>query len=307
MKVSIFEEADRQDVLRIQQETFGQLKLERFWWQACRQIESLEKDSIKLVCKDNRRVKGYAAVYPAQKKSFRLNLLIDPQYTAQGIGTVLLREIEIQAKKAGALGLEARIIEGMDDSLAFALSKGFVALHRMRGMSLRAQDFSFENRRSLGEKLSAEGFTATTLEAEECAGEKPLEKLIELQKYVVEGWARTNLLYAPDVSDAQLRRVFSYITFPERVLIMKHGKEYVAYTSAERENMLGTATHPKYRGRGVATYLKALNLKKLIDGGADYFETSSANPAMLGINEKLGYKFNGLTEIRLVKDLQSRV
>lgn len=85
---------------------------------------------------------------------------------------------------------------------------------------------------------------------------------------------------------------------------MKHGRKYVAYTSAERKNMLGTATHPKYRGRGIATYLKALNLKKLIESGTNYFEASSANPAMLQVNEKLGYKLNGLTEIRLAKNLE---
>lgn len=84
---------------------------------------------------------------------------------------------------------------------------------------------------------------------------------------------------------------------------MKHGEKYVAYTSAERKNMLGTAVHPAYRGRGIATYLKAVNIKKLIDGGTRYFETSSANPVMLRANEKLGYKSNGLTEIRLAKQI----
>ena len=82
---------------------------------------------------------------------------------------------------------------------------------------------------------------------------------------------------------------------------MKHGEEYVGYTSADRNNMLGTAVHPRHRGRGVSTYLKALNLKRLIDDGVDYFESSSANPAMLKVNEKLGYKPNGLAEVRLAK------
>ena len=304
MKVSPFEEVDRNDILRIHRDSFGQMNLERFIWQVCQQVESLEKDSIKLVCKD-KRVKGYAAVYPIDEHSFRLNLLVHPRNTRQGIGTALLDEIEIQAKLAGAQQIEARLIEGMNGSLAFALSNGFVELHRMRGVSLRADEFSFEKWRALGEKLSATGFTATTFEAEERAGENPVEKLVELQKHAVEGWSLTSLSGAPHVSDAQLRKNFSYIPVPDSVSIMKFEEKYVAYTSAERTNMLGTATHPKYRGRGIATYLKALNLKKLIDGGTDYFESSSANPAMLKVNEKLGYKLNGLTEIRLTKNLQS--
>jgi len=53
----------------------------------------------------------------------------------------------------------------------------------------------------------------------------------------------------------------------------------------------------------LATYLKACDLKQLIDADVEYFESSSANPAMLRVNEKLGYKLNGLTEIRLAKHL----
>lgn len=186
MKVLPFGEIDRLDVLRLHRDTFGHLKLERFLWQPCRQIESLEKDSVKLVCKDG-RITGYAAVYPVQKKNFRLNLLVCPRHTRQGIGTALLEEIEVRAGNNQAQQLEARILEGMDGSLSFALSSGFVELHRMRGMSLRAGDFSFENWRALGEKLAAAGFTATTFEAEEKEGERPLEKLVELQKRAVEG------------------------------------------------------------------------------------------------------------------------
>lgn len=302
MKILPFEETDRSAILRIHQETYGQLNLVRFLWQICQQIESLEKESVKIVCKDA-SVIGYAAIYPVEENSFRLNLLVDPQYTRREIGTALFNEIEIQARNIGAQQLEARIIEGMNESLAFALSRNFVEIHRMRGMSLDADDFSFENWRALGEKLSAKGFTPTTFAAEERAGQNPMEKLIELQKYAVEGWFLTGLSSKPDVSDEQFRRYFSSITVPENVSIMKHREKYIAYTSTERKNMLGTATHPKYRGYGIATYLKALNLKKLIDSGTSYFESSSANPAMLRVNEKLGYKSNGLTEIRLAKKL----
>ena len=67
--------------------------------------------------------------------------------------------------------------------------------------------------------------------------------------------------------------------------------------------MLGTAVHPDYRGRGVATYLKACDLKMQIDDGVKYIESCSANPAMIRVNQKLGYKLNGLAEIRLVKNV----
>lgn len=100
-----------------------------------------------------------------------------------------------------------------------------------------------------------------------------------------------------------LKSFFTNISVPERFSIMKLNDEYVGYTSAERKNMTATAVHSNYRGRGIATYLKAYDIRKCIDDGQEYFESASANPAMIRVNEKLGYKLNGLTEVRLVKYL----
>jgi len=61
--------------------------------------------------------------------------------------------------------------------------------------------------------------------------------------------------------------------------------------------------HPEYRHLGVATYLKAFNIKQSIEAGEDYFESATANPSMQRVNEKLGYRFNGLSEVRFVKEL----
>lgn len=302
MDILPFLSTDRDAVLRLRDETFGPMNLARFLWQPCQQVESVERDCRKLVCRDE-RVAGYAAAYPVDGESFRLNLLTRPQSAGQGIGTLLLDEIEAGVMEEGARQLEARLLEGMDGSLRFALSRGFVEVHRMRGMSLDAVDFSFERWIGLGEKLSAESFTVTTFKCEVEAGNNPLDKLAELQKCAVEGWYQTGLINATETSDEQLRAQFSYITYPDRVSIIKHKEQYIGYTSAERSNLLGTAVHPDYRGRGLATYLKACDLKRLIGAGVKYFETSSANPAMLRVNKKLGYRFNGLAEIRLAKRL----
>lgn len=302
MNISRFQESDRDDVRRLHEEIFGRMNLARFLWQPCQQIESLEKDGGKLVCKDE-EVKGYAAAYRVDGNSFRLNLLTRPQSARQGIGSSLLDEIEAEIKREGGRQLEARLLEGMDESLRFALSRGFTEVHRMRGMSLDAGDFSFEKWRGLGEKLSAEGFTVTTLKREAEDGKNPLAKLVELQRRAVEGWYQTGLINETETTNEQWRLHFSHITFPDRVSIIKHKEQYVGYTSAERSNLLGTAVHPDYRGLGLATYLKAYDLRRLIDAGIEYFESSSANPAMLRINHKLGYWFNGLAEIRLAKRL----
>jgi len=57
MNISRFQQTDRDDVLRLRDETFGRMNLARFLWQPCQQAESLEKDCGKLVC-TNEKVKG---------------------------------------------------------------------------------------------------------------------------------------------------------------------------------------------------------------------------------------------------------
>lgn len=86
-------------------------------------------------------------------------------------------------------------------------------------------------------------------------------------------------------------------------MFLQRNDVYVAYTSADRANMIGTAVHPAYRRRGIATYLKAYDINRCMADGQAYFETCSANSAMLRVNTRLGYMFSGLTEVRLVKYL----
>lgn len=300
MKILQFQPADLDEVLSIHRKIYENLHLERFLWRACQQIESLEKNCFKIVCKE-KQVKGYAAVYKLDETHFRLNLLVTPESARRGIGTKLLQKIESEAKRQDCLSLQARILEGMDESLRFALERGFSEVHRMRGMSLRAEDFTFEKWKELGEKLTAENFVVTTLENEFGFENNPIDRLIELHKKAVKGWALIDPTVSHNVETEYLREFFSSVKLPSRVSIIKHGEKYAGYASSDRENMLGTAVHPDYRGRGVATFLKACNLKMQIASGMRYIESSSANPAMIRVNEKLGYKLNGLTEIRLVK------
>ena len=302
MKIARFRPTDLEGVLRLHAQTFNPMDLTSFLWQPCQQIESLEKDCAKRVCKEE-EIKGYGAAYRLDETHFRLNLIVDPQHTKQGLGTLLLNEIEAEVRRSGGKYLQARLLENMEASLAFALARGFIEIHRMRGMSLHANDFSYEKWEGLGAALSASGFLATTFKDEAKANNDPIAKLAELLSRAREGWLSPDPTWRGNMSTDNLQSFFTTISVPERFSIMKFNHEYVGYTSAERENMTGTAVHPRFRGRGIATYLKAYDIKKCIDAGQKYFESCSANPAMFKVNERLGYQFNGLTEVRLVKYL----
>ncbi|HKR02576.1 MAG TPA: GNAT family N-acetyltransferase [Pyrinomonadaceae bacterium] len=303
MGIEPFKPSDSAAVLQLHEDAFQELDFSSFLWEPCQQIESLEKDCVRHVYRDE-AVKGYGAAYSLDETHFRLNLLVGPRHARRGIGSLLLDLIEMEVRKLGGKYLQARLQESMSESLAFALSRGFVFVHRMRGMSLRAEDFSYEKWKPLGERLFEEGFSATTFKDEEEVGNTPLEKLARLQRRAREGWPLPDPTWKLDATTQQAREPFTHISVPERFSIMKFKDEYVGYTSAEDGNgSVGTGVHPLYRGRGVATYLKAFDIQRCIVAGKEYFESASANPAMLKVNEKLGYKFNELTEVRFVKYL----
>jgi len=95
---------------------------------------------------------------------------------------------------------------------------------------------------------------------------------------------------------------FTEIKYPEHFSILKVKGDYIGFTSAKNPET-GTAVHPEYRNFGAATYLKAFNINQCIEAGEDYFESATASPQMQRVNEKLGYRFNGLSEVRFVKEL----
>src|SRR5262249_60950190 len=99
-----------------------------------------------------------------------------------------------------------------------------------------------------------------------------------------------------------LRSTFTDAPHPEQFWIMKKNQEYDGFTSATNR-MAGTGVHPNFRNLGVATYLKAHDINGCIERGKHYFESASASSAMQRVNQKLGYRFNGLSEVRLVKKL----
>ena len=100
-----------------------------------------------------------------------------------------------------------------------------------------------------------------------------------------------------------LQALFTNLSEPTRFFIMKWRDAYAGYTSLH--DGPGTAVHPFYRNRGVATYLKSRAIERGIRDGQKRFSTSSANPALQRVNVQLGYRFKDITEVRFLKDLST--
>lgn len=298
--ITSFCESHREKVLKLRDATFASRNLSAFMWQPCQQVESLDQQCIRFVDDD---VKGYGAAYQLDDTHFRLNLIVDPNYLRKGIASRLLQRVEQEVVQLKGKSLQARMLEGMPASLSFALARGFTQIHIMRGMSLRAVDFSFAAWRQLGEDLRARGFQLTCLKEDMQSDPEAIVKLVELYRAVRQGWPSPDPTWQLDTSTESLRSFFTSVKYPEHLSIIKVKGKYVGFTSA-KNLATGTGVHPDYRNLGIATYLKASNIEQYINDGEDSFESSTASPAMQRVNEKLGYRLNGLSEVRFVKELR---
>ena len=301
MSVVPFQMEHREGILRIHVQTFEPLALSSRVWQPCQQVESLDRDCLRFV-NEEEGLKGYVAAYRLDDTHFRMNLIVHPDHTGRGIGTILLDKILSETEAAGGQYLQARLLENMPSSRAFMSTRGFTEVHVMRGMSLHSRDFTFDMWEPLGVELSARGLVMTTLRAEFERNRDPIENLAKLHWFARQGWPSPDPTLDSNASIESCRSLFTDMNCPEYFAIMKCGAEYAGYTCA-RNRMSLTAVHPDYRGIGVATYLKARNLRECINAGDDHFESATANPAMQRVNEKLGYKLNGVAEVRFLKML----
>ncbi len=301
MSVRSFCESDKEQVVRLKDVAYASMNLEQFRWGPCQQVESLDQDCFKVVFEQG-DILAYGAGYQLDETHSRLNLLVHPEHRRHGVGSQLLKRIEDEVLREGGKYLQARVFESMPESLKFLLARGFVQIHTMRGLSLRATDFSFDKWQPLGQQLAARGFALTILRDELSSDANPIDKLAQLYKAAREDWPSPDPSWRVDTSPEQLRAPFEAVKHPEFFSIVKHKDQYVGFTSA-KNLATGTAVHPAYRNLGIATYLKAFDINRCIAAGEDYFESATANPAMQRVNEKLGYRFNGLAEVRFVKNI----
>ena len=90
---------------------------------------------------------------------------------------------------------------------------------------------------------------------------------------------------------------------PDAVFIARCEGEPVGFTGLGRDaRPIGTAVLPAFRNRGIATALKRRVIDWARRNGVITLWTSSGNPAMIRINERLGFE-RVSTEVRLVRRL----
>jgi GNAT superfamily N-acetyltransferase len=244
---------------------------------------------------------AYAALWELRRRRYRFDLAVRPVWQGQGLATQLLSQVMNDAEAFGATGLQARVRDDKPEALVFARRRGFVESHRMAAYRLDIASEVFDSPQRFRAELRHSGIEVTNLADLRKRDADSVERLYALYAAAREGWPDPD----PDpngpvsMPPEKFRDWLDELRQPEAVLVAVHQQRYVAFTSFFAT---GTAVHPEYRCRGIATLLKSLSLAAAHRRGLRGQTTSTASPAMARVLEKLGYR-RTWSEVRLLREL----
>jgi GNAT superfamily N-acetyltransferase len=235
---------------------------------------------------------AYASLWELRPRRYRFDLAVRPERQRQGIGAQLLSQVMNDAQAFGATGLQARVRDDQPHALEFVTRRGFRESHRMgayRG------DFGPIETEGGGE------IEITTLAAVQIRDSDYRSRFHELYSAARDGWPDPD----PDPAGPTLMpieivsRWLGEVQIPEAFFIAKHQERYVGFSSVFA---VGTAVHPEYRRRGIATRLKAISIADAQRRGVRGQTIGTASPGMQAVLERLGYR-RLWSEIRLILEI----
>ncbi len=206
-----------------------------------------------------------------------------------------------QARITGAATVQARAGEG-GESLAFLAARGFAETMRMRAQVLHVAEARLAAHVHLAGQLARRGIVIEALEDEQNRTAVFWQRFCDLYNTARDGWPDPE----PGPVDALTPQEFQNRhrtyeadagTDADRGFLARREDLYLGFTSA-----LGTAVRPDFRGQGIATALKVRAIADARDRGVATLRTTTGNPAMLAVNQRLGFRTTS-TEIRLIQTL----
>lgn len=256
------------------------------------------------------QVLGYASFWLVWLQKFRMDLIIDPAWRQQGIGGTLWEHLLAGLNEVNARTVQARVWDENVVSLQFLQRRRFREMQRMYQLRLDLRSVNMESLLPLMVPLSTASVEVTTLHHAVQQDPACWRKLTKLHNTVVPHWPDPDPGPIIPVSpEAFQRQLTGWNVIPEAFFIAHHQGHYIGYSGLARRDDAphvgesgGTAVHPAYRGRGIATALKVYGIQYARQHGFQTAATRSANPAMVRVNEKLGFQ-RGRCEVRLVKSL----
>jgi GNAT superfamily N-acetyltransferase len=201
---------------------------------------------------------------------------------------------------------EGRVWEARVEAVRFLRRRGFVAAQHLPGLRLVLADADLAELGPLRDWAAAEGFLFTTLCQEQASAPDWSAKLQDLLNAVWPDMPQTTpgpydpaaTRAAPQAPVFRTVEALACLTiWPEAFFLAKRGAQYVGWSSLARRggdpgavSVGDTGVRRTFRRRGLATALKAEAIAFAKRRGYRVILTKTANPAMLAVNEAVGFR-----------------
>lgn len=270
-------------------------------WFAARQLGAPREWSSRYIAvetQSSNRV-AYATLWELRPRRYRFDLAVRPEWQGHGIGTQLFARIMADAETLGATGLQARVRDDKHEALKFIRHRDFHEVHRMGAYRLNFAQVEGSDLQMAFTRLRERGIEVTNLALVREQEPRYLEEFFDLYSAARAEWPDPD----PDPTGAMhitisdVKRWLDNAELPEAFFIAKHTRRYIAFTSFFD---IGTAVHPEYRRKGIASLLKAGSIADAQRRGFQGQTTSTASPGMQKVLERLGY-IRSWSEIRLIR------
>ena len=261
-------------------------------WFPAGQLDAPANCPHKLVACQSGVPAGYAAVWRVKEEKYRFDLLVHPEYRGSGIGSALFEVVLRIAMDSGARTLQGRARADDERASIFLHRRGFVETQRMTGFERELADLDSISIPSVSK------FSVVTLSEAQTRNPSWRSDLLALLAAAQDGWPDPD----PDPSGLSqigmrvFERLLSNVEEPDAFFV---GADQGTYIGVSSLHTLGTAVHPAYRGRGIATLLHYHALRKARLDGLVRIVRPTANRAMRAVFLKLGYR-QSLTEVRMI-------
>jgi GNAT superfamily N-acetyltransferase len=274
--------------------------------------ESLPSRCWNVVATQTGHLIGSAAFRHERLDKFRLSIVVHPRWGGQGVGDQALAHLERGLRSSNARTVHVRVPDTAAHALRFYERRGFVEMQRMVELRLELSHFDPGTWQPVLQPFGEQGLTFHTMHDELRRNPIFWDQLQALQNAVLPGWpdfdpGSVRLLEG----DAFRRQLEELGSLPEGFFVAVHEGQYVGYSGLAQPpsdasgvvDNAGTAVLDAYRNRHLATALKVCCLSYAKEHGYTVAMSRSANPAMIRVNENLGFE-RQKAEVRLLKRLE---